>query len=357
MTSTQNIPSDRLAGSVLGLAYFDAYGDPYEFQRYEAIKESGAPAPSRFRVTDDTQMSLSVWAALDAWSPEQGLGALRLELDATFRAWLHDPDNDRAPGVTCMSALHKLEQLGLGSWAWATSPTSAGCGSVMRAPWVGLHSKVADDMVGRVAALQAVLTHGPAESPYCAAALAELTRAIARGEVVPGEAAAWVDAWVDVHVIGAEYDWEVLGGVHEVVRPFGKPGAAAGLTPSAYIAEGLGHVVWVADTSRRLTERLDSDGFWSFDPCEVAGEGWRARETVALAVGIFDAMGGELTVVDAARRAAMTNGDSDSIGAITGALVGAHFGVDGFPTEWFLRLESRYQVELAGVAGLVRTEA
>lgn len=352
MTNTPTVPADRVIGSIYGLAYGDAIGDPTEFRSYSEIRAAGgASVPDRLRITDDTQMSLAVWYALDDWDGSS-LGALRLELAATFGAWATDPDNNRAPGVTCLSSLSRLGKLGVGRWALATSATSAGCGSVMRAPWVGLHPRVTDDALDAVAMLQAVLTHGPAENAYCAAALAGLTRALARDEVAPGHASAWLDRWVAARV-GSAYDEAALGNLYRLVHRTDDRGDGRAVgSREEYVAEGLRHVSWVANAARLLSDRLTTDP-WGFDPCAVAGEGWRAREAMAVAVGILDGFAAvapalpELTLL----RAAETNGDSDSIGAITGALVGAAIGDGAWPADFEARLERRYSDELAAVVG------
>lgn len=347
MTNTMNapIPANRRVGSVLGLALADAYGDPLEFRSYgELLRRfpEGPSAPDRFRITDDTQMSLSVWSALEHWDGST-LGMLRQELCVDFIGWLHDKDNNRAPGATCMSALARLERLGQGGWTSATSPGSAGCGSVMRAPWVGLHPKVSDDMVTPVALLQAVLTHGNAES-YTAAAAAELTRALARDEVRPGGCAEWLRSWAE-RVRDAGYDERVCANLWQLTKQ-SEVRSAGHDSPESYVAEGVAHVLWAADAAALLALQLpDSD--WDLDPCSIAGEGWRARECFAVAVGIVD---GVTDPIEAVRRAAMTGGDSDSIAAVTGALLGAAYG-NVWPTEWVDRLESRYARELAIAAG------
>jgi ADP-ribosylglycohydrolase len=80
-------------------------------------------------VSDDTQMSLAVWRALGESEP---VGAFVDE----FLAWRVDPDNTRAPGNTCLSALGAIAAGA--SWLEATVLGSKGCGTVMRAPWIGL---------------------------------------------------------------------------------------------------------------------------------------------------------------------------------------------------------------------------
>lgn len=346
MTNTQNvvIDSDRIAGSVYGLAVGDAFGDPIEFAS-PPMNGVGPAAPVRFRVTDDTQMSIYVARAINAWDGEH-LGLLRQELAVEFDTWYDEQSKGwaRAPGSTCMSALGKLSRMGLGGWQQATSLTSAGCGSVMRAAWVGLHPKVSDENVFAVAAMQAVLTHGPAENAFAAAALAELTRAIARDEVVPGGASAWLFDWALDHE-SMDYDTTALGTIlWRIAKP--TDGSDAYEDPSDYVIEGVEHVQWIAQAAKDLTRALGDRKLFTFDPAEYSGQGWRAREAVAMAVGVFDA---GLGYVDSIRVAAWTKGDSDSTAAITGALAGAHYGIDEVPVVWRGAIEARYQRELAEV--------
>jgi ADP-ribosylglycohydrolase len=346
MTNTQNvvIDSDRIAGSVYGLAVGDAFGDPIEFAS-PPMNGVGPAAPVQFRVTDDTQMSIYVVKAINAWDGEH-LGLLRQELAVEFDTWYDEQSKGwaRAPGNTCMSALRKLSFMGLGGWQQATSLTSAGCGSVMRASWVGLHPKVTDENVFAVAAMQAVLTHGPAENAFAAAALAELTRAIARDEVVPGGASAWLFDWALDHE-SMDYDTTALGTIlWRIAKP--TDGSDAYEDPSDYVIEGVEHVQWIAQAAKDLTRALGDRKLFTFDPAEYSGQGWRAREAVAMAVGVFDA---GLGYVDSIRAAAWTKGDSDSTAAITGALAGAHYGINEVPVAWRGAIEARYQRELAEV--------
>jgi ADP-ribosylglycohydrolase len=343
MTNTE-IDTDRLAGSVYGLAVGDAYGDPIEFA-HPPMNGQGPSAPLKFRITDDTQMSLAVWDALQVWDGED-VRDLRQELAVTFDTWYDEQSRGwaRAPGNTCMSALAKLQRLDVTDWEQATSHHSAGCGSVMRAPWVGLHSKVTDEQIFSVAAMQAVLTHGPAENAFAAAALAELTRAIARGVVAPGAAALWLCEWANAHE-GMAYDYQALGsGLWAMVIT--SDSKQHHVSPESYVREGVEHVRWIAQAADSLTNALADNKPFTIDPADYSGEGWRAREAVAMAVGIFDhGLGYGASI----RVAAWTRGDSDSTAAITGAIVGVYQGINAVPSDWIIRLEDRYARELAEV--------
>ena len=109
-------PADRATGVLFGLALGDALGAPTEFMRFEEIRgrwgPDGPPEPrgTPARVTDDTQMALAVGEALVAHARTGApLDAARLEppLREAFVAWYRSPDNDRAPGGTCLMACQR----------------------------------------------------------------------------------------------------------------------------------------------------------------------------------------------------------------------------------------------------------
>ena len=100
----------RASGALLGLAYGDALGAPTEFMTVAEIEHRygvggprelvGAPA----LVTDDTQMTLAVARAL----VEGGRDGVGDALRDHFVRWWESPDNNRAPGMTCLQACERL---------------------------------------------------------------------------------------------------------------------------------------------------------------------------------------------------------------------------------------------------------
>jgi ADP-ribosylglycohydrolase len=73
------------------------------------------------------------------------------------------------------------------------------------------------------------------------------------------------------------------------------------------------------------------------DPCQSTGSGWVAEE--ALATGLLCALLFADEPVDALGRAAATSGDSDSIACLTGAFLGAAYGMDAWPADWASQIE------------------
>jgi ADP-ribosylglycohydrolase len=318
---------------LFGLAYGDALGAPTEFLSAEQIRQRyGADGPRELigdpaRVTDDTQLALAVgWALHDADGPTPEL--LEPLLRKRFIDWSVSPDNDRAPGDTCLRACAGLAT-GL-PWAEASVVGSKGCGANMRVPPVGLAPGFDLDTLAGTAQLQAALTHG---HPTALAA-SELTAY-----------AVWLlrhdEAPVDLPRLLRErcrserdvYRVEWLGDlwVH-----------AGDADPAGYAARGWDESLAALDRLVAALRRRD-DGE---DACRATGDGWVAEE--ALATGLYCALRHRDDPVGALARAASTSGDSDSIAALTGALLGAAYGDAAWPAAWAARIE--YADQLAALA-------
>jgi len=99
--------STAASGCLFGLAYGDALGKPTEFLTVAEIRQRYGPrGPRKLEgdpalVTDDTQMTLAVGRALldaSTSTPE----VLEPLLRERFLKWAASPDNNRAPGMTCL---------------------------------------------------------------------------------------------------------------------------------------------------------------------------------------------------------------------------------------------------------------
>ncbi len=313
----------RVAGSIFGLAFGDALGKPTEFLSVAEIDERYGPAGPRdlvgdpVLVTDDTQMALAVaWALHDA--PQRTPEAVEPLLRHRFLAWAASPDNNRAPGMTCLRACAELSR-GL-PWQQATVIDSKGCGANMRVTPVGLLDVDLDTLAG-LAQLQAGLTHGHptglAASELTAYAVWLLRTGVGLAEL-PGLLGERVAAQRTVY----RADW--LGDLWR---------RANAATPEAFIAVGWDEC---AAALRRLDAALSApdDGG---DPCRLTGESWIAEE--ALATALYCAVRHADDPVGALVRGARTCGDSDSIAALAGAFVGAAQGMAAWPAGWAERIE------------------
>lgn len=129
-------------GCLFGMAFGDALGFKTEFLSVDEIVTRFPPngpqeiVGSPALVTDDTQMALAVGEALlqapKPFAPE----TLEALLREAFVDWAGSPDNNRAPGMTCMTACGRLHTGML--WTEATVQNSKGCGANMRVQAVGV---------------------------------------------------------------------------------------------------------------------------------------------------------------------------------------------------------------------------
>ncbi|QXJ26349.1 ADP-ribosylglycohydrolase family protein [Actinomadura graeca] len=320
---------------MFGLAYGDALGAPTEFLTMEQIRTRfGDDGPARLDgdpalVTDDTQMAIAVaLALLDALEDPPFTAALVEPMwRRRFVDWLGSPDNDRAPGQTCMRACRGLAA---GKpWAEATEPDSKGCGANMRVAPVGLAPGLSDATRAAAAQLQAAMTHG---HPTGLAA-SELT-AFAVRWLADGMAPAALPAALRgrCHDQRAVYHGEWLGDLWR------RPGVEG---PAAFISRGWDECLAALDRLDAALARPDR----ACDPCEATGAGWVAEE--ALATGLLCFLLFPDEPVRAIRRGAASSGDSDSIACLAGAFAGAHLGLDAWPREWAARIE--YASDLARI--------
>jgi ADP-ribosylglycohydrolase len=304
-------PPDRLAafeGALLGLAVGDALGFATEFRSREAIVAAFPPHgiegfvalhdprwPGRPSIlgkrhpagtfSDDTQMTMATAEALIA-SEGGELDAIMRALAEEFVRWSRSPDNDRAPGGTCMTGCANLEA-GAG-WRDAGVADSKGCGSAMRVAPIGLRFKDDRPRLLEVARASSLLTHGHPAAVESAAAAA-LLLALALDKRGPEE-------------------------MHQQLVA-----ECSGRSPD--LAARLAQVPQLLSAEPALA--LSVDGL---------GEGWVAEEAVCCALWCFWRSPDDFreTVLTAAN----TDGDSDSIASIAGGISGAFNGVGAIPAEW-----------------------
>jgi ADP-ribosylglycohydrolase len=310
---------DRFRGCMLGLAIGDALGYPAEFRTRQQILDTfgsegltdfvsvdddrwprtpviaGAPQHAG-TVSDDTQMTMALARGfLDVRS--QDVEVAMPAVGRRFVEWSVSPENNRAPGGTCMTGCRRLEN-GV-PWREANVAQSKGCGSAMRVAPVGLLFHDDFEEAAEVARASSLLTHGHPAGVEGAAAAALLV-ALAFHDTPPDEM------------------WE------EVMRVCG------------------GRSTDFDRCLERVPEMLD-------DPPGVAlsaaglGEGWVAEEAVASALYCYWNAPGDFA--RAVLLAANTDGDSDSIAAIAGSIAGARHGMQALDERWRARVEYAAQLE------------
>ncbi len=309
---------DRFDGCILGLAIGDALGFPVEFiSSVPAIRERYGPEgvtgflPAGTHpagaFSDDTQMSIAVARSLIR-AGQGDLDLLMKVMGEEFVAWSRSPENDRAPGGTCLRGCRNLAR-GV-PWKEAGVSDSKGCGAAMRVAPIGLffHDRI-EEMV-RVAAASSALTH---RHPTALAS-----------SVAAASAVAWAAA-------GKGPDGLLAFTRECVSRLTNTSLLEAGCERYLVERTGTGEMLRALDRTESALEREEDD------VCQLLGGAWIGEEAVACALWCVIRAGGRFR--EAVLRAANSSGDSDSIACIAGSVAGALEGIGALPDEWVLGVE------------------
>ena len=292
---------DRAAALLFGLALGDALGAPVEFLASSEIKshygEMGIqepPNPAFY--TDDTQMTLALAEALLDSGLSVALDTQMQAVGGRFVEWLHSPDNNRAPGNTCIQGVRRFEAGR--SWREAGLLESKGCGSAMRVASIGYLYQHDPDRLSEIAAASSSITH--------------------------------------------RHPTAIAG---SVAAAYAVKLALDGIPVSQYLPRIMAFTDGESDELDAALYRVGHAGAWADEERALAhvGEGWTAEEAVALA--LYCVIRYPDDYVACVRRAANTNGDSDSIACIAGGIMGARLGLDAVPADWRARCENASYIE------------
>ena len=325
---------DKILGSLLGGAIGDALGYPVEFISADAIKKKYGPngiteyslTRGRALISDDTQMTLftanGILLADARENAPISINTYRDHIRRCYKDWLttqshsftfaKDLDtcawlmnipelfNARAPGITCISA---LESDKLGSVSKPIN-SSKGCGGVMRVAPIGLYFTESESMSQRdidmLGAEAAAITHGHELGYIPAAILVHIISLLSHGYTSVRDAV--------IHASGEAY--KLFADTEHFPKLL------------KLICSALAYA------------QSDTD---EFEAITSLGEGWVAEE--ALAISIYCAVKHENDFEKAIVTSVNHNGDSDSTGAITGNILGAHLGADAIPERFKRDLE------------------
>jgi ADP-ribosyl-[dinitrogen reductase] hydrolase len=300
----------RARGALLGLAVGDALGTTLEFERPELsrpwrlldgphreISGGGPFAVERGQTTDDTQMAACLAASLIC----QGA----FVRDDVVRAYLEwEPHAFDIGQLTAASLSRAREGTHAGRRVWETSGRqSAGNGSLTRTAPIGVLLAHDPDARRHASLTESAITHF---DPRCQLACAAFNAALASAVAAPVPASSWVMHEAALHEVSAAA--ELLRDRHPELM-FAIDAAEAALAHDLHLATledpDLWDLIHAAQGFVRVSFRL---AFWH----------------------LLHAPSFEAALVDAVNR----GGDADSNAAITGALLGAHRGVESIPTRW-----------------------
>jgi len=293
----------KIEGILYGLAIGDCFGYPTEFMLLEDIKARFGPSgiqkiPDPPLFTDDTQMTMAIAEAL-ARSGEKDTHDIMVDIGGEFVKWLDSPENNRAPGMTCIAGARELAD-GV-PWTESGDPGSMGCGSAMRVAPIGYLFQHDIGKLVDVAIASSICTHAH-----------------------PGAIAASVAAaWLVKAALDKVPQNELISGMKQTTLNMSKDFDEA--------VEKLEQCLNWPDEEKALS---------------YLGDGWIGPEAVVLALFCF--LRHSESYVDTIVRAANTDGDSDSIACIAGSISGAYHGIGAIPPKWTTSIEkSDYIRELA----------
>ncbi|WP_295007086.1 ADP-ribosylglycohydrolase family protein [uncultured Dechloromonas sp.] len=325
--------SEKLRGCLLGGAVGDALGAPVEFLSLAEIKatfgaegiQNYAPAFGRLgAITDDTQMTLFtaegllcsyvrgalrgiaspasvVSHAYLRWLWTQGMESKKPKPERVIGLlWgVKELHSQRAPGLTCVSALKAMTQF----TDSRASNDSKGAGGVMRVAPVAMMFAGEPENASQAFSLgmqSAALTHGHPTGFLAAGAFAVILHAI------------FCDENINVGIDRAKQ----------------------------YLAKQDAHEETLSSIEKGVA--LAGTDLRPDDAIRNIGEGWVAEEALGIAIycalKAVDFRHGVLIAVN-------HDGDSDTTGSMVGQLLGATYGISGIPYDWLSPLELREIIE------------
>jgi len=301
---------DRFIGCMEGLAIGDALGFPVEFMNLREIKQIFGPEGvtgfdsiekclgRKFpypvgSYSDDTQMTLATARGL-LKSRSTDLEDIMPPIVHEYIEWQDSPENDRAPGTTCTAGIENLKR-GI-HWTKSGIPGGKGCGAAMRTAPIGLYFLQDLEKLISVAYHAGGCTHGDQGAIEAGIAAAIAVNLVANSEVHP-------------------------------LKPMEIYERTIGYLTNKALIQKLRQVEQVLPMSNH-EEALN-----------LLGEGWIGIEAITLAFYCF--LKNPTDYTKTVLMGANTNGDSDSIACIAGAISGAYNGAQAIPVGWLERLENR----------------
>jgi ADP-ribosyl-[dinitrogen reductase] hydrolase len=291
------IEKQRVEGCLLGLACGDALGRPVEFKSANRIASEhgevtemlgfgshGQPAGT---ITDDTEMALCIAESIvdcGEFDPE--------DIADRFIKWYDSGPFDI--GIMTRQSIQALkrgqpwDEAGQQVWEASREGSNAGNGSVMRCPPLALAYPDNPEKLRQVSRDSSQITHADPRCTHGCAVLNLTIAALLRDDSEPLTTA--------LDVVKPDAPEELVTALEPIVRGT----APIPLSTSGYVIHTLQTALYDAFTA-------DS-----------------AEEAIVTAVN--------------------RGGDTDTIGAVAGAVAGARFGVDALPERWLSAIDERQRL-------------
>lgn len=312
-----SLPADRALGALLGTAVGDALGMPLEGLSHQNVRtyykgvKAYRPDEKRGDLdagqwTDDTQLTFAVARALTA--SEIRAADPDALVQVVRQAYIDALPEARRWGPTTTAAVQRLAGQAV-DVPPATVPTN---GAAMRAAPLGLWWAATEaevDAAWRFIGPVLSVTHTEPAS------------------LAAGFGQAWAVGWAVRHT-AADFDQAAFWGEAQAIVRWAED-------------ELGGDDIRVSERLAKLHSNLDD---WPLDLQDLCdGTGIAADEAWPFALAMFAR---HPDLVEASLLSAINvGGDADTVGAMTGALLGALNGWSAFPDEWKDGLEARKRLE------------
>ncbi len=301
---------DKFQGSMLGVAIGDTLGHPFEgvlrediHSYFKDFKEFIGNNRKLFNTyTDDTQLTIHTAKALI-----QGNGFNTDNFIREYVLWLEDPPI--GPGYGCISSIRKLKY-GI-PWEQASS-NSGGNGTAMRIAPIGLFYCKDLNELKKSAIKSSIITHS---HPAASAGAIVIARAIAYLIDKNPEAGFSIDEFFEVIISS------ISGSQEEIWEEFIKILAKLQSNLDLPIEAGLIKFSQIGVKSPYFIEQYLGKAF--VHPYTIS--------TVVCAIFIF--LKSLSSFEKCVFELATAGGDSDTVGAIGGSLVGTYFGYNNIPID------------------------
>lgn len=337
---------DQVLGCMIGGAVGDALGYAVEFEPYSTIiGRYGKPGIKRYHlnrqglaeISDDTQMSLftaaGILLGMTRYSMRGVMGRLDYYCRFTYIDWLHTQECHfpykgrvdswlmdvpelyvrRAPGNTCLSALHAIED------GRKCANDSCGCGGVMRTAPMALLCQL----------------HGYADRDklFCSMCAAEAARITHKHPL--GFIPSAILNYILMEIMEANGIIRLETTVENALEAI--PHIASQEDGGKSYGELWPEYLQKQEQLIRKAVDLASSDIEGYRAIESIGGGWTGHE--ALAIAIYSAARHQKSFEDAIISSVNHSGDSDSTGAICGNIMGSLLGRSAIPEYFTEKLE------------------